>query len=149
MANKQRHQPQQSASSRTTLVVLAAGGLAVAALVVWALTRTVESPAPSVADTATSSNPGFTGVTPLTATQTSTPTSSAQPAEDPHASVPRIAVEDLREKMKTNSVTIVDVRPDDAYATSHIEGALSIPFARVEGEMSLLPKNKPIVSYCT
>ena len=163
MANKQRHQTkQQPASSRATLVVLSAGGLLVAALVVWALTRTVEPAATTVADTAPSApistpvttapplNPTTTNM-PLTATQTPSPfsvTPAPTTGESP-ASVPRISVEDLREQQRTGAVTIIDVRDDSSFATAHIPGALHIPFARVEGEMASLPKGKPIVAYCS
>jgi len=145
----------EPASSRMTFVILAIGGLAVAALLVWALTRTVESPAPVAADTAPSlSTPAETMTTtptstlPITATQTPAPFSPTAGVETT-ASVPRIAVEDLREKMKIGSVTVIDVRAADAFAAAHIPGALNIPFARVESEMSSLPKGKPIVTYCT
>jgi len=63
--------------------------------------------------------------------------------------VPRIAVEDLYEKLKTNAVTLVDVRDDASFTTLHITGALHIPLARVANEVETLPKNKPIVTYCT
>lgn len=148
---KQRHEPEQPASSRTTLGILAIGALIVAGLVVWALTRTVQSPVPA-ADTSQPVSIPPTAATapnmPLTATQTPAPP-VAEPSAETTASVPRIAVEDLREKMKTNSVTVIDVRDDAAFAAAHIPGALHIPFARVEGEMPALPKGKPIVTYCT
>jgi hypothetical protein len=157
MATKKRHEPEPPASSRTTLLVLAAGGLAVAALVVWALTRTVETRTDNTASAPmTASTPAIPAPSPmatnspLTATQTpATPFSQTAPAEDAHAAVPRISVEDLREQWKGGAVTVVDVRDDAAFAASHIPGSLHIPFARVEGEMSTLPKDKPIVLYCT
>jgi|SRR5215212_633157 len=153
MANKRRHESQQPASSRATLAILVAGGLLVAALVAWALTRTVEPQQPNVADTgAPLSTPAPAPVpsndTPLTASQTP-PLSATRAGEETTASVPRIAVEDLREQMKTGAVTVIDVRDDAAFAAGHIPGAVHIPFARIEGEMSALPKGKPIVTYCT
>ncbi len=156
MPKHRRPEPAQPASSRTTIAILAVGGLLVAALVVWALTRTVE-PQATVADTA-----GTFSYTPTTTTAPSTsamPTQTAAtpfpvpvppaPDENSTAAVPRIAVEDLREKMKTNAVTVIDVRDDASFAAGHIPGSLHVPFARVEGEMSALPKGKPIVTYCT
>ncbi|HJQ41119.1 MAG TPA: rhodanese-like domain-containing protein [Thermoanaerobaculia bacterium] len=159
MAKQRRPEP-QPASSRTTIAILAVGGLLVAALVAWALTRTVEpAPPAAVADTGgyVSSTPTPTTApppAPLTATQTATQTASPFPPAEHEQSeektaVPRIAVEDLREKMKTNAVTVIDVRDDASFAAGHIPGSLHIPFARVEGEMSTLPKGKPIVTYCT
>ena len=161
MAKHNRPAPAEPVSSRTTMAILALGGLLVAALLVWALTRTVE-PQATVADTAgfaptpaisTAPTPTTTAPNPLTATptQTATPFPTATPAAaaDPSAAVPRMSVEDLREKMKTNAVTIVDVRDDASFAAGHIPGSVHIPFARVEGEMSTLPRGKPIVTYCT
>jgi hypothetical protein len=153
MPKQRRPEPAEPASSRTTIAILAIGGLLVAALVVWALTRTVEPPA-IVADTAGTfaSTPTTTTVppAPLTATQTASPFPPAEHAQsEEKVAVPRIAVEDLREKMKTNAVTVIDVRDDAAFAAGHIPGSLHIPFARVEGEMSALSKGKPIVTYCT
>ena len=46
-------------------------------------------------------------------------------------------------------MAILDVRDVDAYAASHIPGALQIPLARVEGEIPYLPKDKPLITYCT
>jgi len=158
MATKKRHEPESPASSRTTLLVLAVGGLAVAALVVWALTRTVVTRTDNTASApVTSSTPAIPAPSPLTtgsplaATQTppGAPFAQTAPAEDAHASVPRMSVEDLREQWKAGAVTVVDVRDDAAFAASHIPGSVHIPFARVEGEMSTLPKDKPIVLYCT
>jgi len=147
MAKKRQPEPQQPASSRTTLIILLIGGLAVAALVVWALTRTVETPASEPAPVA-ATQPATN--MPLTATQTQTapPFPQAAPVES-NASVPRMAVEDLREKWKAGSVTIIDVRDDASFAAGHIPSAMHIPLARVEGEMSSLPKQKQIVTYCT
>jgi hypothetical protein len=150
---KRRHEPEPPASSRTTLLVLAIGGLAVAALVVWALTRTVERPAVSTTAASTpvttAPAPGTTNTgAPLTATQSPAPFAQNAP-EQSNASVPRISVEDLREQWKAGAVTVVDVRDDASFAAGHIPGAIHIPFARIEGEMSALPKNKPIVTYCT
>jgi len=142
--------PPPPSSSRATLALLAIGGLIVAGLVVWALTRTVERPAPvATTDTMATTAP-VTSATNATTTSTSAlPVSVAPPAEESNASIPRIAVEDLREQMKAGQVTVIDVRPAASYQTSHIEGAMNIPLASIETEMSSLSKKKPIVTYCT
>ena len=153
---KRRHQEPPPASSSATILVLAVGGLAVAGLVVWALTRTVEPPAP-VADTAVPiSAPAPTATTtpplttpPFTATQTTSPFPTTGAVEQSTSSVSRISVEDLREQMRANVVTVIDVRDAKSYGAAHIPGSLHIPFAQMEGEMSTLPKGKPIVTYCT
>lgn len=136
------------------MAVMVAGGVLVAALVVWALTRTVE-PAPEPAGVFTdattapatmpeASTPPITG-TSTTSAPVATP---ARPAGDP-SSVQRIAVEDLRAKMNRNEVTVIDVRDAAAFNARHIPGALNIPFASVEAMLDQIPKDKPIVTYCT
>jgi hypothetical protein len=127
---KNRQQETQS-SSGATLALLAVGGLLVAGLVVWALTRTVETHAP-VATTETSAPiaaPVTSGTNGFVSNTTTSPlpvSVAPPPSEDSKASVPRIAVEDLREKMKAGQVTVIDVRPAESYQAAHIEGAINI-----------------------
>jgi hypothetical protein len=123
-----------SSSPRNTYIVMALGAVAVIALLGWALTRSVSAPVPS-------SMPGASETVP-------------PPAEEPkqdaeHAAVPRVSVDELRQKMARNEVTVIDVRDADSFLASHIAGALHIPLARIEGEVPFLPKDKPIVTYCT
>jgi cytoskeletal protein RodZ len=169
MAKTRHNQQPQETSARGTLIFLTIGALLVAGLVVWALTRTVE---PST----TSTTAGYVSTTqpvtpPMTTAQTTSPTTSptTPTASSPIASttagiattsaapvisgdrkeVPRISAEDLREKSKAGSVTIVDVRDATSYATDHIAGSLHIPLASIEANLDQLPKGKPIVTYCT
>lgn len=159
MAKSRHHQQSQETSSRGTLAFLTIGALLVAGLVIWALTRTVEP-------TTTSSTAGYiapeTATAPLTASQTTAPstpipsttagittTSQAPVIEGDRKEVGRISAEDLREKVRAGSVTVVDVRDASSFATDHIPGALHIPMASVEANLDRLPKNKPIVTYCT
>lgn len=161
---KRRHDVPATSSSRTTIAILTVGGLLVAALIIWALTRTVEAPATAAVDTAqtTAIPPGSPAVnaplttapttatqTPITATQTPPAPAAQPPARGDNASVPRIAAEDLREKAKRGDVLIVDVRDANSYALAHIPGAVHIPFSSVEAAAATLPKDKPIVTYCT
>jgi hypothetical protein len=164
---KSRHNPEsQETSSRGTLAMLTIGALLVAGLVVWALTRTVEpsvaaplstaetTTAPIAIETAATSTPvpspaidtaassGFNS--PLTPAGIAPPTQSPDKAE-----VGRISAEDLQQKWKAGSVTVVDVRDALSFEAGHIPGALNIPMASVEANLDLLPKGKPIVTYCT
>lgn len=138
------------------LAMLTAGGLLVAALVVWALTRTVEpeSATPTTGgEVATMPSPSPEPLT-NTALSTTLPTATAttppppQPQGD-RSAVKRIAAEDVRAKLDRGEVTIVDVRDASAYAREHIAGAVNIPFATVEGQIDTLPKGKTIITYCT
>lgn len=143
-----------------TMTIMVAGALVVGGLVVWALTRTVEPAAEPVAVTdvsttsvpatsTTTTLPPITRTSPLSApVSVQTPPPPARPAGDP-SSVQRIAVEDLRAKMNRNEVTVIDVRDARAYMLKRIPGAISVPFASIETMLDQIPKDKPIVTYCT
>src|SRR5687767_12746779 len=108
---KRRHEAEQTSSSKATMAGMAAAGVAVAALVVWALTRTVQ-PAPSVMTdvpmaveqppVATNTLPPLDTAQPpgLTSTaQPSTATLAPPPPSDENASVKRISVSELRSQV--------------------------------------------------
>lgn len=152
MANKRRHET--PSSSNTPLIILAAAGVLVAALVIWALTRTVEPPTAALPEPVASTQ-AAEGTAPLTTTATTgslppaTPPAEAPFAGEDPASVPRIAAEDLRAKHNRNEVLVVDVRDPRAFATAHIPGSINVAFASVDGAAGSLPKDRPIVTYCT
>jgi rhodanese-related sulfurtransferase len=64
--------------------------------------------------------------------------------------VPEISREELRSRLKTPSLSIVDVLPSESYAAEHILGAISLPFDSIARRASeLLPdRNAEIVVYC-
>jgi 3-mercaptopyruvate sulfurtransferase SseA len=132
---KKTQQTTQS-SANMTLVVLVAGGLLVAGLVGWALTRNLNAPASTPAATET-------------AAATGTVPGAPQPSVQDRASVARITPDELKQKLDRGEVTIVDVRDGNSFVAGHIPGSLNIPFSRIEGEIPYLPKAKPIVLYCT
>jgi hypothetical protein len=173
---KQTHQQNQENSSRNTLIVMAIGALLVAGLVGWALTRTVEAPVttpvasteqfPTTTVATTPSNtPQVTdtnaaaGLSPAVGTNTpplapATGTNAITPiqehAQSPDkAAVARISAEDLRERMRSGNVVVVDVRDANSFAQGHIAGAMHVPFATVEAQLASLPKGKEFVTYCT
>lgn len=139
------------------MIVLVVGGVLVAALVIWALMRSSESPsmtasAPTATDLPAVSPPPDT--TPLSPGTTEVPAAAATsaPAEDleaEKAAEKRISAEDLREKFNAKSVTIIDVRDASSYASGHIPGALNIPLASIQSYLDMIPKDKEIVTYCT
>lgn len=150
------------------MAVLIVGGILVAALVVWALTRTVEpesvmSPGPA-ADATTTFTPQPTATiadatAPLATTETGPGAPTATSGSVPPVTIPqpqgnraevrRISAEDLRAQVGRNEVTVIDVRTAADYARGHIPGAINIPFASVETQFDTIPKGKPIVTYCT
>jgi len=55
---------------------------------------------------------------------------------------------ELRRRLQTGDVTLIDVRPTDEFAAGHIAGALSVPVAELADRVHELPKRKEIVAYC-
>jgi hypothetical protein len=152
---KTRHQPEPT-SNKPALLIMGAGIVLVAALVVWALTRTVEPAAEPAAsfETATTAPAPAAAEPPSTAgaLATTDATATAPPPPQPQgdrSAVQRIAVEDLRAKLNRNEVTVIDVRDAASYSTRHIAGAINVPFASVQTMLDQIPKDKPIVTYCT
>jgi rhodanese-related sulfurtransferase len=47
-----------------------------------------------------------------------------------------------------DSVLVVDVRPEDEYASGHIKGAINIPLAELDDKISSIKTDKPVVAYC-
>jgi rhodanese-related sulfurtransferase len=65
---------------------------------------------------------------------------------------PRITVEDLKRRMDAGEdFTIVDVRNPTAWAESDtaIPEAIRVPLEELEQNLPRIPKNRPVVAYCT
>ena len=58
-----------------------------------------------------------------------------------------ITIEELLQ-LDQNTITVLDVRPADAYTRGSVPGAISIPLAEVEERMEELPKEKPVYVLC-
>ena len=56
--------------------------------------------------------------------------------------------DELRERLASGDVVLVDVRPVEEFAAGHIEGATSIPLADLEHRISELPEDTEIIAYC-
>lgn len=149
------------------MAVLIAGGVLVAALLVWALTRTVEPESVMSTDTGAATTTftppadtgGMVAAPPSAGTfatndptgTTPAPTTAAPPPqpEGDRGEVKRISAEDLKAQVNRGAVTVIDVRTAADYARGHIPGAINIPFASIETQFDTIPKGKPIVTYCT
>lgn len=59
-----------------------------------------------------------------------------------------IALEELLKRMERKEVVLLDVRPEDEYATGHIPGAISMPMEELEKHLASLPMDKEIIAYC-
>ena len=56
--------------------------------------------------------------------------------------------EELRRRMATGEVTLLDVRPPEEYVADHLPDARSVPLAALPGLLSQLPREKTVVAYC-
>ena len=56
--------------------------------------------------------------------------------------------EELRERLARGEVVLVDVRPVEEFAASHIDGARSIPLDELERRVTELPPDREVIAYC-
>jgi rhodanese-related sulfurtransferase len=64
----------------------------------------------------------------------------------------RITVDDLRKRMQAGEdFALIDTRNPQAWAQSDVmmPGALRVPLDNLEDHFYEMPKNKPIITYCT
>jgi rhodanese-related sulfurtransferase len=54
----------------------------------------------------------------------------------------------LRERMRTDDLVLLDVRPRDEYRAGHIPGAISIPAGELERRLAEIPPDREVVAYC-
>jgi rhodanese-related sulfurtransferase len=59
-----------------------------------------------------------------------------------------IAVDELRTRLRSGEVVLLDVRPTVEYQASHLPEAISIPVDELDRRLSELPPDKTIVAYC-
>ena len=68
------------------------------------------------------------------------------------ADAPRITVEELKKRLDAGEdFTVIDVRNPTAWAETDtvIPEAIRIPLDELEQNLSRIPKNRPVVAYCT
>jgi len=58
-------------------------------------------------------------------------------------------VDTLKEIIKTDNPLLVDVREPSEYASGHIPGAINIPLRTITENLAKIPKDRPVVLYCT
>ncbi len=56
--------------------------------------------------------------------------------------------DELLERVRLGSVTVLDVRPVEEYRAGHIPGAVSVPLEELERRLSDLPRDQEIIAYC-
>lgn len=59
-----------------------------------------------------------------------------------------ISCDELVKRLKSRSVVLLDVRPEDEFALGRLPGALNIPIEQLAKRLKELPRGKEIVAYC-
>jgi predicted sulfurtransferase len=79
----------------------------------------------------------------------SSPTAGNVPLAE--AEVPRISPEKAKAAMESGAAIVIDVRSREAYAVSHIPGAINIQLGEFETNITSLDLDKEqwIITYCT
>lgn len=68
------------------------------------------------------------------------------------AEAPRMTAEELKQRMDAGEdFTVIDVRNPQAWAQSDnmIPGAIRVPLDEFEKHLNRIPRNRPVVTYCT
>ena len=60
----------------------------------------------------------------------------------------RVTRAELLDRARDGSVVVLDVRPVEEYAASHIPGALSLPLEQLEARLDELDPDLEVVAYC-
>jgi ArsR family transcriptional regulator len=56
--------------------------------------------------------------------------------------------EELVARMRDGLVTVIDVRPKDEFALGHVPGAINVPLADLDAQLSSFDLDREIVAYC-
>ena len=67
---------------------------------------------------------------------------------DDRDSLEPVSREELAERLRAGTVTVLDVRPEDEFALGHVPGALNVPLHALEARLSELNPAQEIVAYC-
>ena len=55
---------------------------------------------------------------------------------------------ELTRRIKQGLVTVLDVRPEDEFALSHLPGAINVPLGQLKRQLSKLDRKTEIIAYC-
>ena len=64
------------------------------------------------------------------------------------ADTEQLTREELLERLKAGTATVIDVRPAVEFAAGHIPGTVSLPLNEIEAQLAELPADTEIVAYC-
>jgi DNA-binding transcriptional ArsR family regulator len=62
--------------------------------------------------------------------------------------VEEIGREELLDRLRRGEIVLVDVRPEEEFASGHIDGARSIPIDELERRIDELPADTEVIAYC-
>ena len=67
---------------------------------------------------------------------------------DERDSLEPVTREELLDRSRAGTVTILDVRPDDEFALGHLPGALNIPLRELKARLGEIDAQQEVVAYC-
>jgi ArsR family transcriptional regulator len=67
---------------------------------------------------------------------------------DDRDSLEPISRKELQKRLRTGTVTVLDVRPEDEFALGHVPGAVSVPLRLLKSRIAELDPAKEIIAYC-
>ena len=59
-----------------------------------------------------------------------------------------VSRDELLDRLRWGTATVLDVRPKDEFAHGHLPDALNIPLSELERRLAELPADQEIVAYC-
>jgi rhodanese-related sulfurtransferase/DNA-binding transcriptional ArsR family regulator len=64
------------------------------------------------------------------------------------ADLEAVSAGDLVERMQSDGLVVLDVRPPEEYRAGHIPGARSVPVSEVESALKQIPPDHEVIAYC-
>jgi DNA-binding transcriptional ArsR family regulator len=59
-----------------------------------------------------------------------------------------VSRDQLLDRLRSGAATVLDVRPEDEFASGHLPNALNIPLSQLQRRLAELPADQKIVAYC-
>lgn len=59
-----------------------------------------------------------------------------------------VSLDELKGRIKSGLVTVLDVRPDDEFNKGHLPDALNIPLSELRKRLSEIPRKHEVIAYC-
>jgi ArsR family transcriptional regulator len=67
---------------------------------------------------------------------------------DSRDSLEPVSRDELVRRLRSGSVTVLDVRPHDEFALGHIPGAVNVPLSALSQHLSAFKRSREIIAYC-